>query len=332
MPLLKPVIAIIDDYENRVCSLKAYARLRDILPDAVIRVECAQPLDDAAVARLHDVQYLVLIRERSRIDESLLQRLPALRALVQTGTAGAPETSHIDQEACAQRGITVLEGRASDGHSAAELAWALVLAARRQLPSYIRSLQEGQWQKGNQSAELACSLHGQIFGVLGYGRIGQLLGRYAQAFGMHVMVWGRENSRVVAQQQGVCFADSKESLFAQSDVLALQLRLNMQTRHSVTLSDLSLMKPDAVLVNTARPALIEPGALETALRAGRPGMAAIDVHEHEPVLERTGLLALPNCIATPHIGYVERGSYEVLFDAAFSVLIGHLQACKANTD
>jgi D-3-phosphoglycerate dehydrogenase len=325
----RPVIAVIDDYQSFVPSLDAWARLRARLPQADIRVITSQPLDDAAIAQLHDVHYLVLIRERTRVTQGLLDRLPALKALVQTGTAGAPETSHIDQAACARRGIAIIEGLGSDGHSAAEATWALVLAATRQLPGYMGSLQQGRWHQGAAGARLAKSLRGQVFGILGYGRIGQILGRYAQAFDMKLLVWGRENTRAAAQAHGVELASSRDALFQQSDVLALQMRMNAQSRHSVTLRDLGLMKTTALLVNTARPGLIEPGALQAALQAGRPGMAAIDVHENEPVLGTGGLLALPNCMATPHIGYVERNSYETLFSGAFEALANHIEAAQA---
>ena len=324
MKAVRPVIAIIDDYEKRVPGLKAFADLRQALPDADIRVIDAQPLDDAAVTALRDVEYLVLIRERTPVDEALLARLPALKALVQTGMAGAPETSHIDQAACAARGISILEGRASDGHSAAELTWALVLAARRQLPGYIDSFRQGRWHQGNPAPSLARSLRGDVMGILGYGRIGQLLGRYAQAFGMDVLVWGRQGSIDAAREHGVRVAESRDALFAQSDVLAIQMRMNAETRHAITGRELGLMKPTALLVNTARPGLIQPGALEAALRAGRPGMAAIDVHPDKPVLAATELLSLPNCLATPHIGYVEHNSYETLFTAAFQALLTNL--------
>lgn len=323
---MKPVIAIIDDYEDRVRSLEAFARLRESLPQAGIRVLGAQPLDAAAIEQLQDVEYLVLIRERTRITDDLLARLGSLKALVQTGTVGDPRTSHVDVEACARRGIAILEGRSSDGASAAELAWALILGSRRQLCPYVQSLQAGQWQRGNAAPAMARSLRGDTLGILGYGRIGQLVGRYARAFDMKVLVWGMANSRAAAQRDGVAFAASREELFARSDVLTLQLRLNAATRHSVRRADLASMKPTALLVNTARPGLIEPGALEAALRAGRPGAAAIDVHEGEPLLEATALAALPNCLATPHIGYVEAGSYEILFGAAFRALQEHLAA------
>jgi D-3-phosphoglycerate dehydrogenase len=317
-----PVIAIIDDYENFVVTLKAYAKLKSRLPHADIRIITHQPLGDDGVRALADVEYLVLIRERTRVTAALLTKLPALKAIVQTGTVGQGITAHVDVSACAAQGVDIIEGMTSDGHSAAELTWALILSARRNLYPYMKSLEEGGWHQGAKVPEMARSLRGQTLGILGYGRIAQLLGGYAKAFGMTVIVWGRERTALAAKQDGVTMSASRDELFRVSDILTLQWRLNEETRHSVTLQDLSLMKPDALLVNTSRAALIAPNALQQALSLGRPGMAAMDVHDVEPSV---GHHMLPNCVATPHIGYVERSSYEILFTAAFDKLIERLQ-------
>lgn len=329
MYIARPVIAIIDDYEGFVPALDAYGMLKEALSNADIRVITRQPLDDVAIRQMRDVEYLVLIRERSPITAQLLDRLPALKALVQTGTAGQAATSHIDQDACAQRGIAILEGGASDGHSAAEITWTLILNASRNVHHYMTSMKEGSWQQGNPTGQIGRCLRGQTLGILGYGRIGQLLGGYAKAFGMDVLVWGRENTRLAAQKTGARLADGRDALFEQSDILALQMRMSAESRHSVTLRDLGLMKPTSLLVNTGRPGLIEPGALVAALKAGRPGRVAVDVHDHEPVLHATELTESPRCTATPHIGYVERNSYEILFDAAFRKLIAFLNKAEA---
>lgn len=326
----QPIIAIIDDYEGFVPALQAYADLTSQLPDAEIRIVSSQPLDDRAIESLRDVQYLVLIRERTRITAALLDRLPALKALVQTATAGVPETSHIDQAACKARGIPILEGGVSDGHSAAEIAWALILNARRHVHDYMDSMAAGRWHQGRSGSGIGQSLRGQTLGILGYGRVGQLLNGYAQAFGMRVLAWGRENSVRAAISQGVSVAESRDALFEQSDILTLQMRMNAESRHSVTRRDLGLMKPTALLVNTSRPGLFEPGALAAALKAGRPGGAAIDVHDAEPVIGESELTSLPNCIATPHIGYVERQSYEILFQAAFQRLLAFLREAETS--
>lgn len=332
MSAARPVIAIIDDYEGFVPALDAYVMLKEALPTADIRVITRQPLDDAAIRQMHDVEYLVLIRERSPITAQFLDHLPSLKALVQTGTAGHAATSHIDQEACAQRGIAILEGGASDGHSAAEITWALILNASRNVHHYMSSMKHGLWQQGNPAGQIGRALHGQTLGILGYGRIGQLLGGYARAFGMDVLVWGRENTRLAAQQNGVRLAEGRDAMFEQSDILALQMRMNAESRHSIKLRDLGLMKPTSLLVNTGRPGLIEPGALAAALKAGRPGRVAVDVHDHEPVLQAGGLTESSRCTATPHIGYVERNSYEILFDAAFRKLIAFLNTAKLDAE
>jgi len=289
----QPIIAIIDDYEGFVPTLQTYADLRSQLPDAEIRIVSSQPLDDRAIESLRDVQYLVLIRERTCITAALLDRLPALKALVQTATAGVPEASHIDQAACKARGIPILEGGASDGHSAAEIAWALILNTRRYVHDYMSSMAAGRWHHGRSGSGIGGSLRGQTLGILGYGRVGQLLNGYAQAFGMRVLVWGRENSRRSAAQHGVSVAESRDALFEQSDILTLQMRMNADSRHSVTRRDLGLMKSTSLLVNASRPGLLEPGALAAALKAGRPGGAAIDVHDAEPVLGKSELASLP---------------------------------------
>lgn len=317
------VIAIIDDYQKFVPGLEAFKRLRQSLPNAEIRVIDQMPLAD--LAALADVQYLVLIRERSRVTAQVLDQLPALKAIVQTGTAGTPETSHIDLAACAARGISIIEGGASDGHSAAEITWSLILNARRNVPAYMTSLAKGRWQKTDPPHAIGRSLHGQTLGIMGYGRIGRLLAQYAQAFGMHVLVWGRERSQTAARETGVELAESRDAIFRHSDILTLHMRMNESSRHSVTRSDLALMKPSALLVNTSRAALIEPGALQHALAHGRPGAAALDVHDDEPVLalhERYGGL---DVTATPHIGFVEKNSYEILFQAVFDRFLSFLE-------
>ncbi|MFW7344057.1 D-2-hydroxyacid dehydrogenase family protein [Pollutimonas sp. H1-120] len=319
------IIAILDDYQKLVPELEAFSRLKQHLPGADIRIIDSMPLGAAQIHLLADVQYLVLIRERSRITAGLLDKLPSLKAIVQTGTAGAPETSHIDQAACAALGIPIIEGGGSDGHSAAEITWALILNARRRVPEYMASMARGQWHKTNPPVGIGQSVQGQTLGILGYGRIGRLLAQYGQAFGMRILVWGREQTRTAARETGVELAESREALFRRSDVLTLHMRMNETSRHSVRRSDLALMKPTALLVNTSRPGLIEPGALREALAMGRPGAAALDVHDDEPVLASNGPYDGLNVTATPHIGFVEKSSYEVLFGAAFERFLMFLE-------
>lgn len=299
-------IVIPDDYQDAVRHLDAFERLAG--HDVTVLHDTLTELD-ALAERLAGAEALVLIRERTAITAELLDRLPSLRAISQTGGGVA----HVDLEACRRRGITVMAGTGSP-HAAAELTWGLVLAAVRHLPEEMANLRAGRWQR-----TLGTGLKGRTLGIFGYGRIGALMARYARAFEMEVLVWGREGSRERAAADGLAFAESQEALFEQSDVLSLHLRLSDETRGIVTADHLARMKPSAVLVNTARAPLIAPGALEAALREGRPGQAAVDVFEEEPVVTHP-LLELPNLLATPHLGYVEKDSYELYFGDAFDNL------------
>jgi D-3-phosphoglycerate dehydrogenase len=244
--------------------------------------------------------------------------------------------SHIDVQACTERGIAVAEGTGSPV-APAELTWALTMAAMRRVPQYVANLKHGAWQQsGLKSGSmppnfgLGSVLRGKLLGVWSYGKIGQLVAGYGRAFGMRVVVWGSAEARTRAQLDGYEIAASKEELFAQSDVLALLLRLADSTRGCVTLEDLSRMKPTALLVNTSRAELIEPDALIAALNRGRPGMAAVDVFESEPILQGHALLRLENCVCTPHIGYVELDSYEMYFGAAFDNVVNFIRGTPTN--
>jgi len=266
---------------------------------------------------------LVLIRERTRIDRALLARLPRLKMICQTGRIGA----HLDVAAARERGILIVDGP-GDPVATAELTWALVLAGSRHLLQYAALLRQGLWQASSihpEQSRLGRVVHGRTLGIWGYGRIGQRVARYAQAFGMHVMVWGSEDSRARARADGWKAADSRADFFALADVLTLHLRLSDSTRQLITAEDLALMKPDALLVNTSRAELLAPGVLEAALSAGRPGAAAIDVFETEPLPPTASVLQLPNLIATPHLGYVEQDSYEMYFRPLFEAIARHAQ-------
>jgi D-3-phosphoglycerate dehydrogenase len=226
-------------------------------------------------------------------------------------------------DACTERGIAVLEGSGSP-IAPAELTWALIMAAQRRIPQYVANLKQGAWQQSGLKTSalppnfgLGTVLRGQTLGLWGYGKIGQLIAGYGKAFGMNVVVWGRERSQAAAREDGVTVAESREALFEQSDVLSLHLRLNDETRGIVTTADLMRMKPTALFVNTSRAELLEENALLNALHHNRPGMVAIDVFESEPILQGYSLLRMENVICTPHIGYVERESYELYFGAAF---------------
>ncbi len=308
-------IAILDDYQDCVRQLDCY-RLLDGL-DVKIFHNNAKGLGQLAI-RLAPFDALVLIRDRTKLTRALMMRLPNLKLICQTGRIGP----HIDMATASERGIRVVEG-AGDPVAAAELTWGLILSASRKIPQYADLLKQGLWQTASINPAfnmLGRVVHGRTLGIWGYGRIGQLVARYATAFGMTVQVWGSEASRTRAQYDGLQVAATKESFFADADVLSLHLRLTEQTTHLVKADDLARMKPDALLVNTSRAELIAPGVLEQALRNGRPGNAAIDVFESEPVLPTAPFLQLENLFATPHIGFVEKDSYEQYFRPAFEAI------------
>jgi len=271
---------------------------------------------DELVNRLKDFEALVLIRERTVVDNELLANLPNLKLISQTGKI----SNHLDVDACTRHKVAIAEGRGSPV-APSELCWSIILAASRHIVPYVDNFQKGIWQSSG-SLGLGRSLHGLTLGIWGYGKIGKHIARYAQAFGMKVLVWGRNASFESAKKDGLGVASSKDQLFAESDVLSLQLRLNDDTRGCVTSEDLALMKKDSLLVNTSRAELIEKDALYTALKAGAPGFAAVDVFTEEPVDASTEhLLSLPNVLATPHLGYVEKNGYELYFKIAFENVV-----------
>lgn len=302
-------IIIPDDYQDAVRGLACFAKLAGhsvkVYTDTVKEV-------DALTERFQEADALVLIRERTRITAPLLERLPRLRLISQTGKG----TAHIDLAACARHGVVVTAGTGSP-YAPAELTWALVLAALRHVPGETARLRAGQWQ-----STMGTGLRGRTLGIWGYGKIGTLVAGYGRAFGMDVRVWGREGSLSRARSDGYALFAGREELFERSDVLSLHLKLGAETRGIVTAGDLARMRPDALLVNTSRAELIAPGALASALRAGRPGFAAVDVYEEEPVLGAAHpLLALDNAVCTPHLGYVERDGYESYFGQAFDQVV-----------
>ncbi|MEF3081373.1 D-2-hydroxyacid dehydrogenase family protein [Luteimonas sp. SMYT11W] len=313
-------IAILDDYQDAVRRLDCF-RLLDGQDVTVFN----QTLEgDALADALAGFDAIVLIRERTHIDAALLARLPALKVISQTGKAGR----HIDLAAAAARGIAVLEGE-GDPTAPAELTWALVMAAYRRVPQYVAQLQAGVWQSSATQPgheRIGRSLRGDVLGIWGYGRIGRLVAGYGKAFGMQVRVWGRAGSLEGALADGVAVAESREAFFAQADVLSLHLRLDDATRGIVTGDDLARMKPTALLVNTSRAELVERGAVERALQAGRPGLWALDVFEQEPLPTTSPLLHNDAVIATPHLGYVEQASYALYFSSAFRNLVAFFAA------
>jgi D-3-phosphoglycerate dehydrogenase len=322
-------VVILDDYQDAVRKLQCASKL-EAFP-AKVYTNTVKGIGQLSV-RLRDADIIVLIRERTHITRQLVEKLPRLRMIAQTGRVG----SHLDVEACTERGIAVAEGVGSPV-APAELTWALIMAAMRRLPQYISTLKHGGWQQsGMKSASMPVNyglgmvLKGKTLGIWGYGKIGQLVAGYGKAFGMQVLVWGRQAAREKAVADGHQAAASREELFAQSDVLSLHLRLNEETTGVVTLEDLGRMKPTALLVNTSRAELVAPEALIAALNRGRPGMAAIDVFESEPILQGHALLRLENCICTPHIGYVELDSYELYFGAAFDNVVNFIRGTPTN--
>src|SRR4051794_34205686 len=322
-------IVILDDYQDAVRKLHCAAKL-EAYP-AKVYTNTVKGISQLSV-RLRDADVIVLIRERTHISRQLLDKLPRLRLIAQTGRVGA----HIDVQACTERGVAVAEGVGSPV-APAELTWALIMAAMRRLPQYIGNLKHGAWQQsGMKSASMPANfglgmvLRGRTLGVWGYGKIGQLVAGYGKAFGMRVLVWGSQSSRARAEGDGLQAAASREELFSESDILSLHLRLAEETTGIVTLEDLSRMKPTALLVNTSRAELVEQDALVAGLNRGRPGMAAVDVFESEPILQGHPLLRLENCICTPHVGYVELDSYEMYFGAAFDNVVNFVKGTPTN--
>jgi D-3-phosphoglycerate dehydrogenase / 2-oxoglutarate reductase len=313
-------ISILDDYFDTVRTLPSFAKLKG--HDVTVWNDHVQDTD-ALAARLADTEVLVLIRERTKIREPLLERLPKLKLISQRSVY-----PHIDVDACTRLGIIL----SSDQHAGvpsfatAEMTWGLILAATRQIPQQMASLQAGKWQMG-----VGSTLRGKTLGIYGYGRIGGAVAGYGRAFGMNILVWARPASLDKARADGYATAPSKEAFFAACDVITLHMRLVDATRHIVTAVDLAQMKPTALLVNTSRAPLIAPGALVEALRAGRPGMAAVDVYEDEPVRDpQHPLLTMPNVICTPHIGYVTREEYETQFSDIFDQIVAYAAGSPTN--
>ena len=322
-------IIILDDYQDAVRKLRCASKLESL--NAKVFTNTVKGIGQLSV-RLRDADVLVLIRERTQFPRALLEKLPRLKLISQTGAVG----SHIDVDTCTRMGIGVAEGVGSPV-APAELTWALTMAAMRRLPQYIGNLKHGAWQQSGLKAAsmppnfcLGLVLQGKTLGIWGYGRIGQRVAGYGRAFGMQVLVWGSESAREKAQSDGFIAAPSCEAFFESCDVLSLHLRLHDATRGVVKHDVLARMKPTALLVNTSRAELIEDGALVSALNRGRPGMAAVDVFESEPILQGHPLLRLENAVCTPHIGYVEQDSYEAYFGAAFDNVVNFVQGHPTN--
>jgi len=313
-------VAILDDYHDTLRTLACFGKLA--AHEVKVWNDHLQDVD-ALAARLADTEALVLIRERTQIRAPLLEKLPKLRLISQRSVY-----PHIDVPACTRLGIVLSSSMHADtpSYATAEMTWGLILASVRQIPQQMASLQAGRWQIG-----VGGTLRGKTLGIYGYGRIGAVVAGYARAFGMQVRVWAREKTLNKARADGYEVAASKRAFFAECDVISLHMRLLDATRGIVTAEDLARMKPSALLVNTSRAGLVAPGALEAALAAGRPGMAAVDVFEQEPVREPVPpLLKRGNVVATPHIGYVTRDDYELQFSDIFDQILAYASGKPIN--
>lgn len=315
-------ITVLDDYQDAVRGLNCFKLLKPY--DVQVINETFRTVDEL-VSAIEDSEVLVLIRERTKIDLSLLSRLPKLKLISQTGKI----SNHLDLAACTRSNVLVAEGVGSP-IAPSELCWALVMAASRHIPAYAQNLANGAWQQSGPLG-LGRTLHGLTFGIWGYGKIGRRVAQYAKAFGMHVLVWGSEGSRKTAASDGFEAAPDKAQFFRQADVLSLHLRLNAATKGCVTKNDLALMKPDSLFVNMSRAGLIEENALYNALQAVPSKTAAIDVYDNEPIRAASDpLLSLPNVLCTPHLGYVEKNSYERYFKIAFENVVNTLEGNPSN--
>jgi D-3-phosphoglycerate dehydrogenase len=313
-------ISILDDYFDTLRTLDCFSKLKG--HDVTIHDDHVQDID-ALAERLKDTEVLVLIRERTQIREALLERLPNLKLISQRSVY-----PHIDIDACTRLGIVVSSSQhaGTPSYAAAELTWGLVLAAMRQIPQQMAALKSGNWQIG-----VGHTLRDKTLGIYGYGRIGSVVAGYGKAFGMNVLVWAREAALAQARADGCETAGSKQEFFEACDVLSLHMRLVDVTRGIVTAEDLARMKPTALLVNTSRAPLIAPGALVDALRKGRPGMAAVDVYEKEPLRDTNDpLLTMNNVVCTPHIGYVTRDEYELQFTDIFDQIVDYAAGAPSN--
>lgn len=313
-------VSILDDYFDTLRTLDCFTKLAG--HDVTIWNDHVQDVDVLA-ERLRDTEALVLIRERTQIRTPLLERLPQLKLISQRSVY-----PHIDVDACTRLGIVVSSSQHADtpSYATAEFTWGLVLAGMRAIPQQVAAMKAGKWQIG-----VGQSLAGKTLGIYGYGRIGAVVAGYGKAFGMKVLVWAREPAMAKARADGYATAASKADFFEQCDVLSLHMRLVDATRGIVKAEDLARMKPTALLVNTSRAPLIEPNALVRALRAGRPGMAAVDVYEKEPLRDASDpLLSLPNAICTPHIGYVTRDEYQLQFTDIFDQIVAYASGVPTN--
>lgn len=312
-------IAVIDDYQNAFPTLRCYAKLG--AHDVVVYNDTEK--DPGRLAeRLQEADAVIPTQQRSRFPRALIERLPKLKLISQTGR----NTAHIDVDACTEHGIVVSAGGAGNPSPTAELTWGLILAALRHIPYEVNRLREGHWQ-----STLGIAVRGRTLGIYAFGRIGSIVANVGRAFGARVLCWGREGSTARARAAGYEVADNRQEFFATADILSLHIPLNKETRGIVTRDDLARMKTSALIVNTSRAGLIADGALVEALKNGRPGFAAVDVYEEEPVLGGAHpLLMLNNVICTPHLGYVEKETYEQYYDVVVDQIVAYAAGSPIN--
>lgn len=312
-------IAVIDDYQGAFRTVAGFPKLND----HTVTVYTDTEKDPVRLAeRLKDAEAVVLTQQRSRFPRALVERLPKLKVIFQTGR----NVAHVDVDACAERGIVICGAGGGGPAPTAELTWGLILAAIRHIPFEVERLKQGHWQ-----STTGTLLEKKTLGIYAFGNIGSRVAAVGKAFGMKVQCWGRAGSLERAAKAGYDAAASREAFFESSDVISLHLPLNAETRGIVTAADLARMKPSALMVNTSRAPIIAAGALESALKAGRPGRAAVDVYEDEPVIGADHpLLKMPNVIGTPHLGYVVRETYEALYNAVIEGIVAYAQGAPVN--
>lgn len=312
-------IAVIDDYQDAFRKLAVYSRLQG--HDVVVFHDTEK--DPAKLAaRLADFEAVLLTQQRSPFPRTVIEKLPKLKLIAQTGR----NTNHIDVDACTEHGVAVAAAGSGTPHATAELTWGLILASLRHIPHEVAQLKNGVWQ-----TTVGTGLHGKTLGVYAPGRIGSCVAAVGKAFGMKVTCWGRDGSKAKARELGYAVPASREEFFATADVISIHIPLNKETRGIVTAADLACMKPSALFVNSSRAPLVAAGALVDALRKGRPGFAAVDVYEDEPVVGANHpLLKMPNVICTPHLGYVEQSTYETYYGAAIDGILGYAAGKPVN--
>ncbi len=311
-------ITILDDYQNAIETLQCYG----ILKGQNVEILHETEKDPCRLAsHIADTEILILTRERTEITDGLLSKLPNLKLISQTGKI----SNHLNLNACTRHHVAVAEGVGSP-IAPAELAWALLMNTVRQIPQAIEGMKSGNWQ-----INIGTTIYGKTIGIWGYGKIGQKIAQYAKVFGAKIIVWGSENSRKKAVEDGYEQSETKEHFFKNADIITLHLRLTDKTHGIVNKTDLLSMKENSVLINTARAELIEKGGLQNVLKSGKNIFIGVDVYENEPIYDKNfELLKMKNVVCTPHLGYVEKNGYELYFGKAFENVINFINGNPSN--